>query len=84
MKITRISAFQVDLPLHEGRYAWSGGNWVDDFDSTVTKVETEVGPTGYCEACPLGPVYLPSNAGEGHAAAWRRDDTSRGTAGAGH
>ena len=37
MKITRISAFQVDLPLHEGRYAWSGGNSATDFNSYVTK-----------------------------------------------
>ena len=25
MKITRVSVFQVDLPLHEGSYKWSGG-----------------------------------------------------------
>ena len=26
MKITRISAYQVDLPLADGPYNWSGGN----------------------------------------------------------
>ena len=24
--ITRVRAYQIDLPLREGRYAWSGGN----------------------------------------------------------
>jgi L-alanine-DL-glutamate epimerase-like enolase superfamily enzyme len=62
MKITRISAFQVDLPLKEGRYAWSNGNYVDVFDTTVVAIETDAGITGYGEACPLGPAYLPAYA----------------------
>jgi hypothetical protein len=37
-KITRIQAFQVDLPLHEKTYKWSGGKSVDVFDATVVKV----------------------------------------------
>jgi hypothetical protein len=28
MKIRRITAYQVDLPLHEGSYKWSGGKSV--------------------------------------------------------
>ena len=63
MKISRILAYQVDLPLHEGRYNWSGGKSVGVFDSTIVQVETDEGITGYGEACPLGPVYLPSYAG---------------------
>ncbi len=62
MKITKITAWQVDLPLHEGNYKWSGGKSVDVFDSTLVRVETDAGITGYGEACPLGPVYLPSYA----------------------
>ena len=62
MKITRILAYQVDLPLHEGSYKWSGGKSVDVFDSTVVQVETDAGITGYGEVCPLGPFYLPSYA----------------------
>lgn len=62
MKITRICAYQVDLPLQEGRYGWSGGKSVDVFDSTVVEVHTDEGIVGYGEACPLGPVYLPSYA----------------------
>lgn len=63
MKITRIAAYQVDLPLKEGRYAWSEGKSVDVFDSTVVRVETDSGLVGYGEVCPLGPVYLPAYAG---------------------
>ena len=62
MKIARIRAYQIDLPLVEGRYAWSGGNSVSVFDSTVVAVETDQGPTGWGEVCPLGPAYLPAYA----------------------
>jgi L-alanine-DL-glutamate epimerase-like enolase superfamily enzyme len=62
MRITRITAWQVDLPLHEGSYKWSGGKSVTVFDSTVVAVETDAGLTGYGEVCPLGPAYLPAYA----------------------
>jgi L-alanine-DL-glutamate epimerase-like enolase superfamily enzyme len=62
MKITGIRVYQVDLPLREGRYAWSNDNAVDVFDSTVVGVETDAGVTGYGECCPLGPAYLPAYA----------------------
>ena len=58
MKITGIRAYQVDLPLHEGTYKWSGGNSVDVFDSTVVVVDTDSGLSGYGEVCPLGSAYL--------------------------
>ena len=62
MKITRILAYRVDLPLHEGSYKWSGGKSVSVFDSTVVAVETDAGVTGWGEVCPLGPFYLPAYA----------------------
>src|SRR5262245_1869985 len=62
MKISRILAHRVDLPLHEGSYKWSGGKSVSVFDSTVVAVETDAGITGYGEVCPLGPFYLPAYA----------------------
>jgi L-alanine-DL-glutamate epimerase-like enolase superfamily enzyme len=62
MRITRIEAYRVDLPLHEGSYKWSGGNAVSVFDSTVVAVSTDAGITGYGEVCPLGPAYLPAYA----------------------
>jgi L-alanine-DL-glutamate epimerase-like enolase superfamily enzyme len=62
MKIARLSAHQVDLPLHEGSYKWSGGKSVTVFDSTVIRVDTDEGVTGFGEVCPLGPFYLPAYA----------------------
>ena len=63
MKITSISAYQVDLPLHEGSYKWSGGKAVTVFDSTTVRVETDAGIIGHGEVCPLGPFYLPAYGG---------------------
>lgn len=62
MKINGIDAWRVELPLHEGSYKWSGGNFVEVFDSTVVGVRTDAGITGYGEICPLGPAYLPAYA----------------------
>ena len=62
MRIKRISVYQVDLPLHEGSYNWSGGKSVTVFDSTIVRVETDSGLVGYGEVCPCGPYYLPSYA----------------------
>lgn len=62
MKIVRVRAYQVDLPLHEGSYNWSGGKSVEVFDSTIVEIETDEGVTGYGEVCPLGPAYLPAYA----------------------
>jgi L-alanine-DL-glutamate epimerase-like enolase superfamily enzyme len=62
MKIARIFAHRVELPLIEGSYKWSGGKSVSVFDSTIVGVETECGHVGYGEVCPLGPFYLPAYA----------------------
>src|SRR5882762_8252639 len=62
MKISRIRAFRVELPLVEGSYKWSGGKGVSVFDSTVVAVDTDTGLTGWGEVCPLGPFYLPAYA----------------------
>ncbi|MBM3726237.1 MAG: mandelate racemase [Acidobacteria bacterium] len=62
MQIRKITAYKVDLPLHEGSYKWSGGNSVTVFDSTVVAIETDAGITGHGEVCPLGPAYLPAYA----------------------
>jgi len=62
MKIKRIFAHRVELPLVEGDYKWSGGKSVSVFDSTIVGVETDSGLIGYGEVCPLGPFYLPAYA----------------------
>src|SRR4029079_3727074 len=60
MKIARILAYRVELPLHEVTYKWSGGKSVTVFDSTIVRVETDAGLIGHGEVCPLGPFYLPA------------------------
>ncbi len=60
MKIAQIKAYQVDLPLKEGRYNWSNDNFIEVFDSTVVEITTDEGLTGCAECCPLGSAYLPS------------------------
>ncbi len=62
MRIARIFAHRVELPLREGSYKWSGGKSVTVFDSTIVGVETDTGLVGYGEVCPLGPFYLPAYA----------------------
>jgi L-alanine-DL-glutamate epimerase-like enolase superfamily enzyme len=62
MRIKRILAWRVELPLHESTYKWSGGKSVSVFDSTIVGVETDTGLVGYGEVCPLGPFYLPAYA----------------------
>ncbi|WLD10304.1 cis-3-hydroxy-L-proline dehydratase [Planctellipticum variicoloris] len=62
MRITGLTVYQVDLPLREGAYKWSGGKSVTVFDSTVVSVQTDAGLTGWGEVCPLGPAYLPAYA----------------------
>src|SRR3954463_13054542 len=62
MKIARILAYRVELPLHETTYKWSGGKSVAIFDSTIVRVETDEGLVGHGEVCPLGPFYLPAYA----------------------
>jgi len=62
VKISGIRAWQIDLPLREGRYTWSNGNFVEVFDSTVVAVDTDAGISGYAECCPLGSAYLPAYA----------------------
>ena len=62
MKIHRIDVYQVNLPLREGCYNWSGGKSVSIFDSSIVEVSTNDGIVGYGEVCPLGPSYLPAYA----------------------
>ena len=61
MKITKISLYQVSLPMKEGAYSWSNQSFAA-FDSTVVRIDTDEGVWGVGEICPLGPAYLPAYA----------------------
>ncbi len=58
MKIVRIDVFQVDYKLLDRQYAWSRGQAVSSFVSTIVKVSTEEGIAGFAEICPLGSAYM--------------------------
>lgn len=62
MRLTRVRAWALHLPLAEGSYGWADGKRVDGFDSTVVALDTDAGLTGWGEVCPLGPAYLPAYA----------------------
>ncbi len=70
MKITRIVVFGYDLHYVHGSYVMSGGRVVTALPSTVVRIATDDGLTGWGEVCPLGPAYLPAFA-EGARAALR-------------
>ncbi len=61
-RITRISCFKVEVPIREGTYTMSGGRALDVFDTTIVRIDTDAGVTGWGEVTPLGATYLPSYA----------------------
>ncbi|HET9370188.1 MAG TPA: cis-3-hydroxy-L-proline dehydratase [Vicinamibacterales bacterium] len=58
MKITRIDVYQLSYGLHDKTYAWSGGHSVSRFLTTLVKVSTDAGLSGFGEVCPLGASYM--------------------------
>lgn len=61
-RINRISCFKVEVPIKEGTYTMSGGRALDAFDTTIVRIDTDTGMTGWGEVTPLGATYLPSYA----------------------
>jgi L-alanine-DL-glutamate epimerase-like enolase superfamily enzyme len=66
--IERIDVFGYDLTYVHGRYVMSSDRVIDQLESTVVRVTTREGVTGFGEACPLGPTYLEGFAGGARAA----------------
>lgn len=60
VKIKRIFARRVELPLLEGAYRWSGGKSVTVAGSMIVGVETNTGLVGDGEVCPPEPFYFPA------------------------
>jgi L-alanine-DL-glutamate epimerase-like enolase superfamily enzyme len=58
MKIAKIDVFQVNYRLLDQEYAWSRGQSVSSFVSTVVRITTDSGLKGYAEVCPLGSAYM--------------------------
>lgn len=70
MKIARIDIYAYGLRYRHGSYAMSEGRVVAELSSTVVRLTTDDGLSGWGEACPLGTTYLPAHA-EGARAALR-------------
>jgi L-alanine-DL-glutamate epimerase-like enolase superfamily enzyme len=61
VKITRITVYQVNLPL-EHPYWLSGGKLkFEVLDATLVKMETDAGITGWGEGTPWGHTYVPAH-----------------------
>lgn len=58
MKITQIDVYQVNYKLLDEKYAWSRGQAVTSFISTIVRISTDEGLKGFAEVCPLGSAYM--------------------------
>ena len=61
MRIARVQVFQKSLPVKDGPYTMSGQD-VYEMDTTVVRLESDTGVTGWGEVCPVGPLYAPVTA----------------------
>jgi L-alanine-DL-glutamate epimerase-like enolase superfamily enzyme len=68
LRIARVDVFGYDLTYVHGRYVMSGGRVIETLPSTVVRVTTDEGVTGFGEVCPLGPAYLPAHGAGARAA----------------
>jgi L-alanine-DL-glutamate epimerase-like enolase superfamily enzyme len=60
MKINRISVWQLDLPLHKPYWLSGGRLKFEQLDSTILRIDTDEGVSGWGEGCPWGVTYLPA------------------------
>ena len=61
MKITRLTVWQLDLPLSEPYWLSGGRLRFDRLDSTFLRIDTDAGLSGWGEGCPWGHTYLPAH-----------------------
>jgi L-alanine-DL-glutamate epimerase-like enolase superfamily enzyme len=61
-RIVQIDLYSYDLSYVGGEYVMSGGRVVTTLASTVVRLVTADGHSGFGETCPLGPNYLPAHA----------------------
>ena len=61
MKITRITTWQLDLPLSQPYWLSGGRLRFDALDSTFVRIDTDEGFSGWGEGCPWGHTYLPAH-----------------------
>ena len=67
MKIKEIHIYRHDLPVRNGPYTMANAE-VWDLDTTLVKIATDNGLTGWGETCPVGPIYAEAHAAGARAA----------------
>ena len=58
MRISRITVWQMDLPLGQPYFLSGGRLRFDRLDSTFVRIDTDAGLSGWGEACPWGHLSL--------------------------
>ncbi len=67
MKIKEIHIYQHDLPVKSGPYTMANAEvWA--LDTTLVRIVTDSGVTGWGETCPVGPTYAEAHAKGARAA----------------
>ncbi len=61
MKISKISVYQLDLPLTKPYWLSGGRLKFEKLDSTFVRIDTDEGLYGWGEGCPWGNTYLPAH-----------------------
>lgn len=61
MKISRVTVWQLDLPLSEPYWLSGGRLKFECLDSTFVRIDTDDGLSGWGEGCPWGHTYLPAH-----------------------
>ena len=67
MRIKEIDIYQYDLPVKNGPYTMANAEvWA--LDTTLVRIVTDTGATGWGETCPVGPTYAEAHASGARAA----------------
>ena len=60
MRVTQIRVYSVELPIAGKGYTFARGTTVTRVDTTLVRIDTDAGLSGWGETCPLGRTYLPA------------------------
>jgi len=60
MHITSISVYQIDMKVKGDGFHSSGGRITRHVDTSVVRIDTDKGITGWGESCPFGPNWNPA------------------------
>ncbi len=60
MRITAIAVYALDLPLNQPYWLSGGRLKFEALDTTIVRIDTDAGISGWGEGCPWGSTYLPA------------------------